>query len=315
MAKTLNDYKKEFAELQKLTRVAVEEIDSLEHNLDTFRAHIVEGFNALGARVAELRQQGATGATIDAYLGDPLTKKMVAELGQRRDTAKVAAARADVLNKQVKPPILNRMETLREGLAAEITTREKKFSSKALGLNQSVKELKPLQAAIDKYCKGGSPEFTALFNFKGTYSAGQFDRLYTSLLTEQLNKSVKEVRAAEKQAQALHQMNDKVMKQALTRTAGHVKVVLAQAKAGATAHLAKDIQALAAAKTAGATAFEQLTKVVAPYEKTMKDKKFLVLLSHSPDEDMIRKNTKRLFELKAAAAEENEQLQARRFVN
>jgi hypothetical protein len=313
MAKTLAEFKKEFTDLKTIVAKTGDEIGELEHNLEAFREHMLEGFNVLGARIAELRSQGQTGDKLDDYTGDGQVKSFVAELVRRREAAKVAATRADAIHKQVRPAILKRIEDLHDAVTTEISAREKKFSSKALGLNQSVKEMKPLKDELDKY-KAGNSDVTTIFNFKGTYSVAQFDRLYTSLLAEQLAKTAKQVRTLEKDSQVTQALNDKIMKRVNIRAKTLAVMVAKQAKLGQAAHKAKDVPALSAAKTEAAKALSQLKELVAPYEKLMKNSKVQARLAHSPDKPLIDASYKTMLETQAHAEEDNEMLRARKMV-
>lgn len=311
MAKTLADFKKEFALIQKEVKTGVEEMESLEHNLDTFREHIVEGFNVLGARLAELRAGGRTGDKIDDYIDDGEVKASVRELQQRREAGKAAAIKAEKLHKVDFAALRKRMETLRTSLTAEIAARQKKFSSKLLGINQSVKELVPLQTEVEKYAKGGNPDFTAVASFAGAMPAKQFVNLYADLLAEQLSKTAQQVRLTEEASVVKQRLNDKIMKSAIIRAKAAYKELANQCKLGQTAQKERQVAALSAAKQAGSVALAKINAIVDPYSKIMKDTKVLKVVNESPDKDLINGNTKTLFSLQDAAEQATEQLQAR----
>ncbi len=314
MAKTLADYKKEFAAIQKLVQEDAEEMEGLEHNLDTYREHIVEGFKALGARIAELRAQGLAGTDIAAYQGDAVVAAMLRELQQRREAGKVAGARAQTLYQTNFKALKTRMKTLRDSLTAEIAARQKKISSTVLGINQSVKEMVTLQTEVEAYARGGNNDWTTVFGFAGTIEPKQYVNLYNDLLAEQLNKTAKAVRTDEKLAAAKQRLNDKIMKSAIIKVKAHYSELVKQDNDAKAAQQARAIMTLANAKKAGAAALDKLNALVEPYEAIMKNAKLLKVISESPDKALIQANTKTLFDLKARAEGANDTLQSRRLV-
>jgi len=312
MAKTLADFKKEFAAIQKEVKEGKLEMEGLENNLESFREHIVEGMKILGTRIAELRAAGVAGADLAAFQGDAQVAAMLRELNQRRAAGKKAGAEADKLHETGFKGLRRRMKALRDGVTAEIDAREKKFSSKKLGLNQSVKEMLPLETAIVNYSKGGGdPDYEFVFNFGGTIPAAQYDSLYNDMLAEQLSKSAKAARTDQKLAAAKGKLGDRLMRITIAKVTKAATDLKARAAEGQAAQKARNVRALSAAKKAGSALLDSINTLVEPYEQIMANAKLVKMINESPDQDLIRKNTKKLFDLKHEAEQAADLLNGR----
>ncbi len=298
MAKTLIAFKKEFEDLKKLAASDADEMESLDHNLDQHREIMREGFKALGVRIHELRDAGMAGTKIEDFMGDKEAATMVRELITRRDTAKKDGLTAQTVQNTKFKPLLERMEALIDGLNREIADRKKKFSSKTLGINQSVKEMEPLLAEVTKYTRGGNADYAFIHAYNGSIPPSQFDRLYNSLLTEELNKSRAEALSAQEQMLLQQQLNDKVMKANNSRARAALVEVTKQAKAAQEAQKAHNAEALATAQKATAAANIKITAILTPYEKAEKDARLMDVLQHSPDGPGVLKGLASLKQIK-----------------
>ncbi len=313
MAKTLQEFKKEFEAVKKEVASNVDEMESLEHNLDQHRELLVEGFKALGIRIHELRDAGTVGTKIEDFQADKEVAVMVKELANRREMAKKDALRGQEIHTKAYKPILARMKALQDGLTAEIADRKKKFSSKTLGINQSVKEMEPLLAEVTKYVKGGNKDYEAIVNYGGGYPPAQFERLYDKLLDEELKKS-KAVALSDQQQMLMKQaLNVKNMQSSFNKAKLQYAEVVKQAKLAKDAHQARNVQGLSDAKKASDAAMTAIETLVEPYEKAMKDSKIVDIVQHSPEKGAIEKGVAALFEVKSRAKEQVEEIQARRF--
>jgi len=301
MAKTLAAFKKEFEDLKKLVASDADEMQSLDHNLDQHREIMGEGFKALGVRIHELRDTGMPGTRIEDFMRDQEAATMVRELTARRDTAKKDALHAQTVHNTKFKPLLARMNALIEGLNQEIADRKKKFSSKTLGINQSVKEMEPLLAEVTSYTRGGNADYSYIHDYNGGYPPAQFDRLYTTLLTEELNKSRAEALSAQEQMLLKQQLNDKVIKMNIAKARAALAEVTRQAKLGQDAQKTHNAQALATAQKATAAANIKITAVLTPYEKAEKDAKLMDVLRHSPDGQDVLKGLTSLKQMKTQA--------------
>ena len=134
MAKTLNEFKKEFEAIKQLTTTSAAELQAIEHNRGTHKAYLKEHFPALGVRRHALRDTGTPGTTLPAFMGDKTVAPMVKELANRREALKKLAVEAGHLRTTAVLPVKARTKALETNLAAEMATRQKLASSKLLGL-------------------------------------------------------------------------------------------------------------------------------------------------------------------------------------
>jgi hypothetical protein len=308
MAKTLKEFQTEFAAIKKDTHEVVEAYDEIENNIGAILEQMTEAFKVLGARIGELRTQGQAGTDLAAYMADREVAGFVQELQRRRDTGKkTAAAGVALYNTKIKG-LRKRLRTLQQAIEGEIAARQKKNTSKTLGLNQSVKEMGPL---LDVKAYFRNNEFLQVANYPEPIPAKQFDNVYEDLLTEQLNKSAKQVKKDEKLEAAKQKLNDKVLGNAERKVAAFVLALRKQNKLAGTAQKLKDLNGLSRAKTIGGQAYQGLVAVVEPYEKIMASKSIKAMLAHSPDEPRIAASTKKLFDYKTKAKDDLEELNAR----
>src|SRR5262249_5354484 len=160
--------------------------------------------------------------------------------------------------------VKQRRDTLEANITQEIAARRSKVSSKVLGLNQSVKEMDPLLAQVKSYKQDSN--YKAAISTAPVGAAGSTTALYTRLMAEALAKSETESAEEEKLDKQKQQFNDRLMKTAIARANTALKKLQEQATAAKSAHLAKDINGLAAAKKAGAQAMAQINANVKPYQ-------------------------------------------------
>jgi hypothetical protein len=274
MAKALAEFKKEFEDIKKLVPPLKTEIESLTNNLKKHADDMHEGVEALGVEVAKLRHAGVPGRTLDDFMGQPGINPMVRELQQRRDAAKQVAAKLnDIRARQVKP-IIARVKALITGLTTEIAARNKAVSSKALGLNQSVKEMEPLLTAVTSYSKT-DVHYKFINAYQGANEPAHYDKVYTEAIQEELDKSHGEVMAVESDKLFLQLFNDRVTTHTLGQATTAMKELNRQSELARAAQKARDINALAGAKKAAGAAMHTITTLAAPYEKGWKDRELV----------------------------------------
>ncbi len=311
MAKTLQEFKKEFETLKKIMPPLVDKVESNENNLNQFRELLVDGFKQLGVEIHRLRDAGTPGTKIENFMHDREVAVMVKELQGIRDRAKKAATETKNIHDNDFKPIKKRMATLQENLADEIAARKKKFSSQKLGVNQSVKEMEPLAAEISKFVKGGNKDFEFVVNFMGSYPPDQFERLYNELLAEELTKSKAVSLNAFQQMMQQQMLNVKNLQKNFMKTKSAYQAVTKAVAEGKAAHIARNPLSLGAAKRDGAEAFKALNELVEPYEKAVNDAKIKDLLAHSQDKSSIEKGVGGMREMLSKAKQAMEELEGR----
>ena len=309
MARTLKEFQTEFALIKKDVHKVVEAYDDIENNIGAILEQMTEAFKVLGARIGELRTAGLTGDNISDFQVDQAVSRYVQELERRRDAGKKAATTGVALHTTKIKGLRKRLSALKANVETEITAREKKTNQVKLGLNQSLKEMKPLLDDVKAYSR--NEEFLQVANYPDPVPPRQFDNVYEDLLAEQLNKSAKQVKKDEKLEAAKQKLNDKVMGNAERKAAGFVLTLRRQNKLAGTAQKLKDLNGLARTKTLGGQAYQGLLTVVEPYEKIMASKSIKAMLAHSPDEPRIAASTKKLLDYKDLAKNTLDELNAR----
>jgi uncharacterized protein YecE (DUF72 family) len=312
MAQTLAQFRTEFTALKKLVAESADEGENLEHNLSQRREMLQEGFKALGLRIHELRDTGAQGARLADFMRDREAAAMATELTRHRDAAKVDAAKAVLLERNTYPAITSRMQTLRAGLTAEIGTRQGKFSSKKLRINQSVKEMAPLQTEVENYARAGNADYQFIANHTGSYAPDWYDRLYDDLADEELAKSKAVALSGEQQMMAKRLLDLKLMASTYNKAKAVYAEILKQAKLAEQAQKARKSQPLSDARKAADVAMAKTNALVDPYEKAMKDVQIAVLVSHSPDKDKVKRSYDNLLDVKSMVKAEFDEIKARR---
>ncbi|MEO6062182.1 MAG: hypothetical protein ABIQ99_09605 [Thermoflexales bacterium] len=300
MAKTHAEFRKTFDDIKKLAGPNVAKMTTTVNNLGKHREYMTEHFPALGVRIQALRKAGRGGDSIDSFMVDKEAHAMFKELLDRRETARKTAKEAELISSSVFGPMVTKIAALEKAVTAEIAERKKKVSSKVLGMNQSVKEMEPLLAEIKLFKQG--PDYKYAENERG--SGKRVERvgtLFDDLLAEQMTQTSAESLKGERLMLQMQKLNDKVMKQANSKAAAAYVAMGKQDQAARTAHRAKDVPALAAAKTAAGIAMAQIDAVVKPYQAIMKDPDVINGLSQALDKPAVDKAFKSLVDTRTRA--------------
>lgn len=311
MAKALAEFKKEFDDIKKIVPPTVTEIESLVNNLKKHNDDLREGVEMLGVQVQHLRHSGVAGTKIEDYMGQPGINASVRELQQRRDEAKQVAQKLNLLRAQKCKPTVARVKTLITGLTAEIAARKKAVSSKALGLNQSVKEMEPLLTLVTQYSKT-DVNYKFLNAYQGANEPAHYDKVYKEAIQDELDKTRNEVLAVEGDKLFLQLFNDRVANTNLSKAQTALKELLRQGQLAQAAQKARDVPALAGAKKAGAAAMKTIETIAAPYQKGWKDKELAAMIKK--DSPKSAKSVESLLSLVHQAEGELDVIEGRRMV-
>ena len=144
MAFTLALYQAEFAEVKKEIETNAAKYDSLETNVASFGQHLENGSTVLGLRLTELANTGVKHDRIEPYLTDREVARIVDEMAEAREAAKVTGRAVTELAKgfaDIRARANNLVKTLKE----DIDGRRAKFTSRALHLNRAINRLRRLQ--------------------------------------------------------------------------------------------------------------------------------------------------------------------------
>jgi hypothetical protein len=312
MAKTLQELKKEFEAIKKEMPTLADKIQSNDNNLNQHRDMLNDNFEQLGPRIHELRDGGVQGTKIEAFMHDREIAVMIKELSNRRETAKATAKINQALVAKDLAALKKRISTLQETLAAEIKTRKGKASSAKLGLNQSWKEMEPLEAEVKKWVNSNA-DYEWAKNYNGTFGPDQFDRLYTLMLTKEMNKSKAVVLNTFQQMMQTQMLNVKNLQRKFTEARSLYNEIDAAAKTGKQAHASRNIQTLSSAKRDASTALDKLKEIVDPYNQAMNDAKIKDLVDHSADKGKIQQGVSGMLTMLQKAQEMEGELRARTF--
>jgi hypothetical protein len=265
MAKTLEQYKKDFAAWNNAIRLARESNESYQSNRDQFRLMMLEGSKEIGLRVQELRKAGRTGKTVADFKNDAEVSQMLRAYegycaNLERDLQELTTA---------KTKLSTDLQKLQSGLASEIKTRSKAFTTKHLDANKSLPALKQLaddvQDAADK-------KENKLFLTKKLASLADFRKIVDGFIAVELAKGAKEAGGDQQEMLDLQKFNDKVLRRNAMQTRKNRDDALAAGEQARAAVITRDAAQLKAAKVTVAQLAKTVADMVADYDRALKNK-------------------------------------------
>ena len=313
MAKTLEGWKKEFAEIKKTIAAAADDVASSGTSITKHREILSEGFQEFGLRVHQLRDAGTPGAKVEDFIHDAEIKAILRELQVQRDQAKkTAKLLQDMVTNKVTPAI-KRIDVMKKEIADEIEARNRKKSSTTLGLNQSVKLMPDLLKEITTYSRGGNDDYQTLKAYQAD-SPKEFDNMYEDHLKDELGKSKAVALSAFQQQMTKQMLDTRNLQKAFTLAKIQYQLVMTAAAQGKTAHQQRAVPELGNAKRDASAALDKLNDLVEPFEKAMKDKDIAKMVAKSQDKSAIEKGVNALFTMKTNAEQAEDTLRGRTMV-
>jgi hypothetical protein len=257
---------------------------------------MVSGFKLLGLRLRELMDSGHAGAKIEDFMGDREVFARVRELTGHRDACKTDTADAFHHQTIAKGELEHRLAVLTAGLEGQIGTREQKFSSKVLRINQSVRQMGPLLQEVKRYAQN-SADIKALDQAPDIATANSYDLAYTTQMSTTISKAKALALTPEQQKLARRLIDPKV----LATTYKNAKVIYDEVVRAATkadqAKAARKAQGLSEARAAAKKAVTGVKALVDPYDEALKDARVAEYVEKLPRSSTIKKSVANLLEV------------------
>jgi hypothetical protein len=187
MAKTLDEFKKEWLQVKKLLGDADEELKSAKESRGMADGIIEQGCREIGRRVRVLRSEGTPGTTIEDFKGDKEVKLMLKGISEHmaaldRNINNIKSQCAGPFDKVVK-----RYDALDKGLTAEIAARKKELSSKLKTGNKSLPDMQKLLVEVGTLKQ--MRKFVGNYEEKMMPKIETYEGHYKDWLTEEINLS------------------------------------------------------------------------------------------------------------------------------
>jgi len=296
MADTLAQFQREFNDIKALAHSDVAEQKTLLLSIRTHGMQLESGFKLLGLRLRELIDEGHPSATIDDFMDDREVVDHVHELTHHRETLK--ANTTAVLHKQIiaKNELSHRLAVLTSELNNQIEVRGGKFSSKALRVNQSVKQMGPLLQEAKRY-EANSADLKALADAPDIPTANSYDPAYAALMTTTLSKAKVVALKPEQQQLAKRLVDTRVLATSYKNAKVIYDEVVRQATKADQAKLARKAQGLSEARAAAQKAVTSVKALVEPYTEAIQEPQVAEYVSRQKRSSEIKKSVNNLLEI------------------
>lgn len=144
MAKSLEDFKKQWTLIKKQLEDADEEITDASNSRGMMDGVVEEGAKEVGRRVRELRQLGTQGTDIDDFKNDPEVKVMLKSMDEQMEGIEKNINRIKAQSTGPWAKTVTAYETLAKDITTEIAARKKQVSTKIGVGNKSLPDMEKL---------------------------------------------------------------------------------------------------------------------------------------------------------------------------
>jgi hypothetical protein len=284
----LNQMQRDFEEIKELVHDDLTELRDLLKKINVSNLQLTSGFNRLGARLLEVMDAGNPGTTINDFLNDREVVDIVHQLSTQHGACK--ADNYAVYNKHqiAVGDMEHQLNRLTTDLEREIGTRNKKFSSKRLGINQSVKQMPDLLESVQDYSKCNG-EAKALRQRPAYQEPIAIEADYNNRMSQAIWRAPMATLTAEQSRLARRLVDG----QALTAALKNAKVIydglVRQVDLADKSVAARKAQSLSAARAATKKAVADVQVLVGPYDLAMKNAKVVGYLNRQPRSGEVKK--------------------------
>jgi predicted nucleic acid-binding Zn-ribbon protein len=300
MAVTFEDFKKQFQAIEKSVLKYKEEIDNNERYMGQTTGVIKAGTREVGLRVQELKDNGMTGNTIQAFMGDGEIKTMMASIqqylaGMQKELVKIAGMYG------AKQKTVADFGKLKVAVTAEIAARKKEVSTKLGTGNKSLPDMEKLLAEMKKY------EGEMTYAKVEVFVPEKYDdhlKETNGAIAKQVTQS-KDVALSALQKEMQEQaMNTRTLNGNVGRAKGWYDTVMKQCAEAQKALKAKQSKELLAAKVGFVKPWKDLQEMNAMYQDGMKDQWIASQLRTSKDKSKVEAGVKQILDMKTKAGVE-----------
>ncbi|MDB5820931.1 MAG: hypothetical protein JWQ11_4571 [Rhizobacter sp.] len=299
MAKQYEDFKKTFADIEKKTDEANEEIGKNVNFVAQTSGIISEGAKEVGLRVQQLKDGGMKGTTI-ADFKDPEIKKYMTAIdehmsGLEKELKRIAVVHAGLMQKTEAAYV-----QLKKDLVAEIAARKKDVSTKLGTGNKSLPDMEKLLVTLNKYGNGAS--FLKMTVFQPEKIAEHRSQL-DSQLTKQLKQTKELALSAEQQMLDEQALNIRNLIGNVARAKTLCEAVMKSCTAAEKALVDKNQKALMAAKLEVPKPLKALGDLANIGERALKDDWIKSKIKDSKDKAKILAGIKSIADYKTNASD------------
>jgi hypothetical protein len=297
MAKELENFKKEWASVQKAVADAKTEINKNAGVVAQTTGVIDEGIKQLGLEVQACKDRGMQGTKLDDFLSDKDVKQASDSIDKYLAQLEKELKRIDGLYKGDFKKTKDRFWDLKADLDKEIKSRGKKVSTKLGTGNKSLPDMEKLAAEIKKYTD-------STFSYLDVFVPESIDdhrKTFEKRIAEQV-KATKEAKLSAFQQQMREQMmNTRVLKGNVGKAKRLFEEIGQAVDQANTALEQKDAGAFNGLKLQAAAKFKELKEINDEYTKAMQDEWIRGLIKASKDKSAIEKSLSSIDKMTTAA--------------
>lgn len=301
MAKQYEQFKKDFADIEKAAAEGSAEIKKNAQTIGHLSQLMMEGAKEVGLRVQELKDEGMHGTSIDDFMSDPKVKVMAGEINTALAAVEKELKRITEHYEHSFKGLTVRYSTLVKDLTAEITARKKQLSTKLGTGNKSLVDMEKLLVEVKKH--EHDPALAAVMYFKPETIAEhkrQVDRQLKDAIAKTKEAALSDLQK-EMDEQALEGRN---RKRNLSQAKGLAELVITDCHKLQEALKSGNQKEVMRLKAELPKPMKQLNELASKYERGLKDEWTKSAINRSKDKAAIQADIKLVISYRDKAREE-----------
>ncbi len=267
MAKSLEEFKKSFADVKAQVTAAQEEIKKNANAISQTSGVMHEGVKEVGLRIQELKNAGDKGASVADFMWDPQVKSMMDSVNKYMKQIEGECTRMAGLHTGSFKKTKDLFWDTKKALKADIDARKKAVSTKLGTGNKSLPDLEKLLADMNGFTDGAFTTFDAF----EPETAAEHKRQLDEWLKEEVGKTKEAALSAFQKQMDEQALNTRVLNGNVSKAKTLLASVLAECKKGEEAHKAKKTPALMTAKLEAEKHNKALKELADKYERAQQD--------------------------------------------
>ncbi|CAG0981823.1 hypothetical protein PHYC_01807 [Phycisphaerales bacterium] len=283
MAKSLEEFKKSFAEIQKAIGTAQEEVKKNANAISQTSGVMHEGVKEIGLRIQQLKDAGDKGGSVNDFMWDGQVKNMMNSVNQYMKQIENECNRMAGLHKGSFATTKKSFWDTKTALKADIDSRKKQVSTKVGLGNKSLPDLEKLLAEMNKYTDSGFATFDAF----EPETAAEHKRALDGWLKEEVGKTKDATLSAFQKQMDEQALNTRVLNGNLGKCKTYLASVLAECAKGEKAYKEKKAPVLMTAKLEAEKHFKGLREIADKYERAQQDQWVMANANSSKDKSTI----------------------------
>lgn len=297
MAKTYEEFKKTFADVQKQVSDGQTEIKKNANAISQTSGVMHEGVKEIGLRIQQLKNAGEKGSSVNDFMFDGQVKSMMNSVNGYMKQIEAECKRIGALHTGSFAKTKSLFWDTKKALTAEIASRKKQISTKLGTGNKSLPDMEKLLAEMNKYTDSGFATFDAF----SPETADEHKRSLDGWIKEEVGKTREAALSAFQKEMDEQACNTRVLNGNVGRAKQMLADVQAQYAAGEKAFKAKNLKGLMDAKLAIVKENKEIADMAAKYDRAKTDQWIMSKINTSKDKGAILAGMKSITDMRDQA--------------